>query len=97
MKKNQYACGDCLCDMHYGFRHLPDNLDVVEHFTFRNDNASAAVQAMFGGKHPGNKILCVFSDDPCFSGAYDLAACYAYDGATFGIVTLKYKEQQWTR
>lgn len=91
MKQKRYVAGDYLCDMHYGFDGLPDNLEVVSHAKCYAEHSSEAIQALNGDRHPGNKCLVVIGDNANMRGESFFAA-YAYDGRYFGMVGLKYKE-----
>ena len=91
-KKKRYEAGDYLCDMHYGFEHLPDNLEVVSHVKLYAECASEAIQALNHDRHPGNKCLVVIGDNARFPSDGTFFAAYAYDGRYFGMVELKYKE-----
>jgi hypothetical protein len=56
-KKERYAKGDSLCDMHNGFKYLPDNLILIREFGINLDEgASKAVDDLIGRKVT-NKIL----------------------------------------
>lgn len=88
MRRDRYEIGHVLCDMHDGFKGLPDNLGVAHHTKFRTDNATAAVTAL-AGKHPGNKFLIVISVD-MNAASHDIVAVYSYDNRYFGVVELAY-------
>lgn len=88
MKKERYEKGDILCDMHDGFRGLPDNLQIGDVVRLRIDTASQLITAMVG-KHPGNKYLTVVGYSYNFN---HIVAAWSYDGDMFGMAELKLKQ-----
>lgn len=91
MHKNSYDHGDVLCDMHYGYRDLPNNLEVVREVRLRTDHATEMLLAATGGKHPGNKYLVVVGRSPDYC---HLVAVWSYDARYFGMVELKMTPQE---
>jgi hypothetical protein len=85
MKRDSYDVGNVLCDMHDGFKDLPDNLEVVARIQVTTESASKIITAFFG-VHPGNKYLTVVGDN-----MHGPVAAYSYDARYFGLVQLKHK------
>jgi hypothetical protein len=87
MKKDEYVIGDCLCDMHDGFDHLPDNLEVVAHIKL-SSLVSRHILNLMSGRQPDNKNLTVVGFDPSYC---NIIAAYSYDAKVFGLVELRMK------
>lgn len=85
MKREIYKIGDVLCDMHYGYKYLPDNL-VIDSFLSFDCDSRKMITAMFPNIAFDNKYLVVVSDEQT-----DLLAAYSYDGQTLGLVKLSYR------
>lgn len=88
MKRETYKEGDILCDMHDGFKGLPDNLEVVSSILLRTDKATEVLYNITDGAIPGNKYLVIVGHSPDYS---YLVAAYSYDGRVFGMVQLQEK------
>jgi hypothetical protein len=89
MRREAYMVGNVLCDMHDGFRFLPDNLEVVSHIRWYDGKATEKVTAL-AGKHPGNKFLVVVGETVAYDG--NIVAAYSYDGSRMGVVELRLKQ-----
>jgi hypothetical protein len=88
MEKETYEPDDILCDMHDGWKGLPNNLEVVHAIRFNHSKSSHIVQMLNNNKHPGNKYLVVVGNGTFGS---NLVAAYSYDANFLGIVELRYK------
>lgn len=84
-----YQVGDVLCDMHDGFKGLPDDLEVVRDIKVRTDAAGDMIMGACGHQ-PCNKSLVIIGYSHSF---LYLVAAYSYDGRYFGMVELRYRER----
>ena len=84
-RQERYKVGDVLCDMHDGFKYLPDNLTPGDdnYIKVRLDGSSELLRRLCNNKMVTNKYLVVVALTEV-----GYLAAWSYDDRYFGLVEL---------
>lgn len=87
MRRREYPVGAVLCDMHDGYRNLPDNLAVYNEVRLDTTQGTKIINLLVGGPWYVNKFLTVVGHTPDMA---RLVAAYSYDGRMMALVELAF-------